>query len=263
MKIKIKKSVIRQAVQSTLSGLQRQQLAAKYTDMLRLALGKKQKGGDRRIKKQIRDDYDQKFSYQKGQQMPSDDRIRQQAQKLTTKKAIPVIQSIKAIAKQMLLQMTWDSHSTQIQQIPNQLKNFIKKTGRQLGPGIIDDMIGDDPHITVLYGIQATAKQIGQHFNKKVKIKSRNKIQYFDKNPQHTVAIVRVDSSDLRELHHLLKKNFKNKHKFPIYNPHITIAYLKKGARLPSDNIKPYTWTADKLVFSHKNSGKKILGVKK
>ena len=101
-----------------------------------------------------------------------------------------------------------------------------------------DDSYGleDEPHVTLLYGLlpSVTAEDL-EYFiyshNKEIPKKlefSLTKLSFF-RNENFNVMKINVAMHDsLTKMHYLLKENFPNENKFPVYKPHSTIAYLKK-----------------------------------
>ena len=61
-------------------------------------------------------------------------------------------------------------------------------------------------------------------FNIKLK-----EISIFEHSPDFDVVKIGVDSKDLHKLNENIKKKMTTTVKFP-YNPHVTIAYVKKGS---------------------------------
>jgi hypothetical protein len=96
-----------------------------------------------------------------------------------------------------------------------------------------DDIKGreDDPHITVLYGVENGGKdqvkkligQIETPLSASLGVVSKFRNEKFD------VLKIEVKSEDLHELNGLIKDNVNWKNSYTDYHPHVTIAYLKKG----------------------------------
>ena len=89
----------------------------------------------------------------------------------------------------------------------------------------------DEPHITLLYGLHSDIpdEQIEDAISKmsspEVTLK---KITTFDKSDKFEVVKFDVDGEDLYKMNEMLKE-FPHTSDFPIYSPHVTIAYVKKG----------------------------------
>lgn len=97
-----------------------------------------------------------------------------------------------------------------------------------------DDSYGKEfePHVTVLYGFTENndvnkIKKSIKTLKKSVKL-SLNKIDLFE-NEKFDVVKFNVISKDLHKLHKIFATNFENKESYPTYEPHCTIAYVKKG----------------------------------
>lgn len=89
----------------------------------------------------------------------------------------------------------------------------------------------DDPHITVLYGVEngglnQVKKLVGQI--ETPLSASLGTVSKF-RNEKFDVLKVDVMSEDLHELNQLIKDNVNWKNEYTDYRPHMTIAYLKKG----------------------------------
>lgn len=88
----------------------------------------------------------------------------------------------------------------------------------------------DKPHITVLYGLHTTnpndIKKIIKDFGT---IKATlGKISKFDNKPEYDVLKIDVKSPELHALNKALKK-LPFTSDYPKYEPHATLAYVKKG----------------------------------
>lgn len=94
------------------------------------------------------------------------------------------------------------------------------------------DPIEDTPHITIMYGFDPTVvfADIRNHLTD---------INYFDditttglgifNNAQYDVLYLKIKSSSCQKANMFFKQNFKGTSQYPIYTPHMTLAYLKKG----------------------------------
>lgn len=104
------------------------------------------------------------------------------------------------------------------------------------------DLAGDgfDPcvHVTVLYGFNpgvtpAEVQQVLQMWGRSELRFTLGKVSRFDTSPEHDVLKCDVKfDQDLRELNGVLVGHFKERltQTFPNYVPHVTLAYLRKGA---------------------------------
>ena len=94
-----------------------------------------------------------------------------------------------------------------------------------------DHGIETNPHVTILYGFYAFV-----HVNDIMKILrtfDRPKVYFkgietFTDSPDFDVVMIKVESEDLRKMNTALSQ-LPNEETFPTYEPHCTIAYVKKG----------------------------------
>lgn len=88
----------------------------------------------------------------------------------------------------------------------------------------------DDIHVTVKYGIYGSNYELIYSYLKKVKpfYVSIKGISCFEKDDCDVLKLD-VESNQLVNLHNLFKNNVPNKETYPIYHPHLTLAYIKKG----------------------------------
>jgi hypothetical protein len=113
-------------------------------------------------------------------------------------------------------------------------------------------------HVTILYGLK---KDSDFHAIRDM-IKSYKPfeiefgdISIFDDNSKYDVVKVEIISQDLHILHNLIKDKFKNVWSYDQYNPHMTIAYVKKN-KYQNTIINPYLGKkilVDTISFMHKN----------
>ena len=136
------------------------------------------------------------------------------------------------------------------------------------------DLAGDgfenSAHVTVLYGFNpgvtpAEVQAALQSWGRSELRFTLGPISRFDTSPEHDVLKCDVKfDQDLRELNGLLVQQFKGKitQTFPDYKPHMTIAYLRKGA-CPGLNghaqWEDSTYVLKSLVFSLPESTSKFL----
>ena len=81
------------------------------------------------------------------------------------------------------------------------------------------------------------------------------------RNPEKPYDVLKmtVVSPKLVELHDIIKSKFKNKESFPDYKPHLTLAYVKKGACKEIEGKCAWTGTSYKIrmiKFSHSDGYK-------
>ena len=115
-------------------------------------------------------------------------------------------------------------------------------------------------HVTVLYGIQNES----DYFEiRRILAKAEppelevGKISSFrrDDSP-FDVLKLDVISPSLSKIHNLLKNKFENNYKFPDYQPHITLAYIKKNTNTEIEKSCAWTGTryqVNAVQFCHKD----------
>lgn len=90
-----------------------------------------------------------------------------------------------------------------------------------------------NPHVTVMYGLspieETRVKNLLNKVPKKI-VAELGKISKFENvNTPYDVLKIEVRSPHLSKIHEMIRKNFENNYKWPEYNPHVTLAYVKKG----------------------------------
>jgi len=113
------------------------------------------------------------------------------------------------------------------------------------------------PHVTILYGFDLSKvnsddvfKLFKDNFSlDKIKL-STKKISLFE-NKEFDVVKFDIDSDDLAKMNKVVSK-LPNENDFPIYHPHMTIAYVKSGCgkKYIKELKKKYSFSSDKLVYS-------------
>jgi hypothetical protein len=118
--------------------------------------------------------------------------------------------------------------------IPNWDKILNKISDKDLYIEPNDDSYGKEveQHITVLYGFTENTnikkiKKIISKLKKPIDFKITG-ISVFE-TERFDVVKCTIVSKMLSNLNKMFSENFDNKNKFPDYNPHVTIAYVKKG----------------------------------
>lgn len=89
-----------------------------------------------------------------------------------------------------------------------------------------------EPHVTVLYGLHDSIedKELFKFLLNWNPISLEiTGVSCFE-NQKNDVLKFDISCDKLHEYHNSLKKNFDYTNNYPKFNPHITIAYLKKGA---------------------------------
>ncbi len=134
----------------------------------------------------------------------------------------------------------------------------------------------EKPHATILFGIHSqNPKEVEFLLSSKPKISATlEDFSLFEpEDKEYDVLKVSLVSKDLTELHDLLKQSLDNTESFPEYNPHLTIAYLKKGkgknyvgdtswANVNRSKVVDKEATFGEVQFSDKNSNKTTFPLK-
>jgi len=119
-------------------------------------------------------------------------------------------------------------------------------------------------HVTVLYGIHGDnssgSRKIVKDF---APFKATlGAIDVFDTNPQFDVVMVKVNCPKLHELNKKFTANLSYTNKYPIYKPHVTIAYVKKGEGKKYKNKKEFegeTFDVNSIKFSSRKGYKETI----
>lgn len=136
--------------------------------------------------------------------------------------------------------------------LPPEIEQYVGGITSQIDESQLNKDAGgieSNPHITVLYGVEDDCP-IRKYFKKPITIQTDDKITYFD-NDASVAKIAIVNSPELNALHDELKENENNLDKWPVYQPHITLAYLKAGERLPIEKVKPFKWVQKDIRLTH------------
>lgn len=90
-----------------------------------------------------------------------------------------------------------------------------------------------NPHVTIMYGLSPIEENRVKKLLSKVPTKimaELGKISKFENaDCAYDVLKIEVKSPHLAKIHEMIKGNFENNYKWPEYNPHVTLAYVKKG----------------------------------
>ena len=161
-----------------------------------------------------------------------------------------------------------DFSSTQIN-LPKPLAEEIIAWGRENIPdSFLYQETGREEkmHITVLYGLRDErpdkAKEILEK-EKAVKLKL-GKISAFDTSGEYDVIKIEVNSPGLHKLHRLLQA-LPHEDSHPKYNPHVTIAYVKKGKGkriIGNGMFDGELIETNKIMFNSKNGEKTEIKLK-
>jgi 2'-5' RNA ligase len=167
-------------------------------------------------------------------------------------------------------QKKYEFSSTQIN-LPSSLAREIMAWGSRHIP---DDIVFRDPenpgfgrehemHVTVLYGLHTetpgvvkTAVSTFPSFDVELAATS-----LFTSNESFDVVKLGVRSPELHRLNKIVASNCAHTNKFPTFQPHVTIAYIKKGKGWKLSGDKTFDgklFHAEEIMFSPRNNTKKI-----
>jgi len=120
-------------------------------------------------------------------------------------------------------------------------------------------------HVTLLYGLPADTDAehiqavLSEEFTKPITLNIGEAVEYFDHDDK-TVAVIKVDSPELHALREAIEYLAPDQ-TYPVYQPHITLCYLKPGTRLEGVKVQPFSWQADEVIFSQANDEQIIIGL--
>jgi 2'-5' RNA ligase len=114
------------------------------------------------------------------------------------------------------------------------------------------------PHVTLKYGL---LDEDPEAFFNTIPAKpiafTLATVSRFDTNPDYDVLKIDVVSDHLGELNEMVSTKFKNEDSHPEYKPHLTLAYVKKGALPELDGNKDFAQTPSNfttVLFTNKNN---------
>jgi 2'-5' RNA ligase len=122
----------------------------------------------------------------------------------------------------------------------------------------------NDPHITLMYGIHTeNSNEVSDLFMKESEFECKlGKIDLFTKNDNFEVLIVSVESDELHKLNLKTRRNLEATENFPVFIPHITICYMKKGKGkkyIGNNEFLGEKFIINEILFSSKNGDKKSI----
>jgi len=125
----------------------------------------------------------------------------------------------------------------------------------------------EEPHVTVLYGIHSqlpteVAKIISNGLSFEIKLKN---VSIFTNNAMFDVVKIEAISPSLNYFNSLLKNNINNTQHFNNYQPHVTVAYIKKGRcsdLCGCTDFKDVKWNVNTVIFSSKNGDRTPIRLK-
>ena len=109
----------------------------------------------------------------------------------------------------------------------------------------------NNPHVTVMYGLSPVeenrVKELLTKVPKKI-VAELGKISKFENaDAPYDVLKIEVKSPHLNKIHEMIRKNFDNNYQWTGYNPHVTLAYVKKGTC--NEYIGNKTFEGMKVMF--------------
>ncbi len=112
-----------------------------------------------------------------------------------------------------------------------------------------------DTHITVKYGLKTNNPLDVLHVIDTQSIAPfpvvLGKAGLFEKD-LYDVVMIEVESAGLGMLHDALKANLPNDEIYPVYHPHVTVAYVQHGmgrAHVGATDFAGLTFTVDRVLF--------------
>lgn len=134
---------------------------------------------------------------------------------------------------------------------------------------LADDGFEPEPHITVLYGFHedVTASEIESTIGNWGYVEvSLGPVSRFERD-EYDVLKIDVESDSLRALNSMLAEKFGGRvtNKFPEFQAHMTIAYVKKGSVAELDGDMDYyekTFKFNVAVFSNKDKERYLVSLR-
>ena len=112
---------------------------------------------------------------------------------------------------------------------------FIKKIPNECVYEEVGENYGKEanPHVTVMYGLspieENRVKELLNKVPKKIVAELGKISKFSNADTPYDVLKIEVRSPHLNKIHEMIRKNFDNNYKWSEYNPHVTLAYVKKG----------------------------------
>ena len=135
--------------------------------------------------------------------------------------------------------------------------------------GAEDPVLGREGeiHITILYGLHSVYPQKVKHEVERITsfYVALGETSVFTTNPNFDVVKIDAFGNYLYYLNSRLKNNTENSQCFPSYKPHVTIAYVKKGAAdhlVGRSDFVGINWRVNTIVFSSRNGQKTPIRLK-
>ena len=112
---------------------------------------------------------------------------------------------------------------------------FIKKIPNECVYEEVGENYGKEanPHVTVMYGLspieETRVKELLNKVPKKIVAELGKISKFSNADAPYDVLKIEVKSPHLNKIHEMIRNNFENNYKWSEYNPHVTLAYVKKG----------------------------------
>jgi 2'-5' RNA ligase len=130
----------------------------------------------------------------------------------------------------------YDYSSTQVNLDQEMAKRIIQWGKENIPDAAIyeeEDSYGreDTPHITILYGILSQSPDETREVleEEDMLIATLGKVSLFENSDDYDVVKIEVNSEDLSRVNASLRDSVDFESDYPEYDPHVTIAYVKKG----------------------------------
>jgi 2'-5' RNA ligase len=130
---------------------------------------------------------------------------------------------------------------------------FIKKIPNECVYEEVGENYGKEanPHVTVMYGLspieETRVKELLNKVPKKIVAELGKISKFSNSDTPYDVLKIEVKSPHLSKIHEMIRKNFENNYKWSEYNPHVTLAYVKKGTC--NEYVGNKTFEGMKLMF--------------
>jgi hypothetical protein len=162
--------------------------------------------------------------------------------------AVDKTRSFSSVQSNLPFPISQDIYNWNLKNIPDQI---LTGDGRE-----------NDVHVTIKFGLHIVDfTEIRDLFvnEKPVKIKL-GKISLFN-SKDYDVIKIDVDSPELHRLNKLISDSVETTDTYPEYHPHITLAYVRKGAGAPYNGLRTFEGrevVLDSVLFSGKDNRKTI-----
>jgi 2'-5' RNA ligase len=122
----------------------------------------------------------------------------------------------------------------------------------------------DDVHVTLIYGLHTNdSDEVSELFAKEKSFNCKlGEMDVFTTNNKFDVLIIKVDCRNLHRLNNKMISKLETTISHPIYVPHVTICYLKKGEGEKFKGNKSFNneeFSLDHVIFSPKTGNKKSI----